>query len=295
MSFLNDDKKGIPWKTLINGGVVGAVEAVLTYPTEYVKTHLQLQSKVNPEYTGIWSCVKGTVKQHGVLGLYRGLTPLLIGSIPKQGIRWFAYDTISGQLKEDGKLSSSRRSMAGFGAGCAEAIFAVVPMETIKTKIIDDKKSANPQFRGTFDAMKKIVKTQGMGGLYKGVAATTTKQGLNQAVRFPVQNFLLNVMTGGDKSKQSSTLYNGLAGCGAGAISVLVTQPADVVKTRMQGVNASSKGMFSVAADILRTEGPMFFYAGTGPRILRVSFDVGATFAIFPVIQKLMNQYVWQE
>jgi len=136
-------------------GIVGAVEAVLTYPTEYVKTSLQLQSKSNPEYKGIVHCVTKTVQTNGVTGLYRGLTPLIIGSIPKQGVRWFAYDVISGKLKKDGELTSARRALAGFAAGSAEALFAVVPMETIKTKVIDDKKSPNPQFKGSMDGVMK--------------------------------------------------------------------------------------------------------------------------------------------
>jgi solute carrier family 25 citrate transporter 1 len=293
MSFLKDEK-GVPYKTLINGGIVGAVEAVLTYPTEFIKTSLQLQSKLQPEYRGIWHCITKTVADRGVMGLYRGLTPLVVGSIPKQGVRWFAYDVFSKELKDgNGNLTGGRRALAGFGAGAAEAIFAVIPMETIKTKIIHDRKSANPQFKGSLDGVMKIVKKEGLGGIYRGVAATTVKQGLNQATRFPFQNFFLDLLTQGDKSKRSHPLYNGFAGMGAGAVSVLVTQPADVIKTRMQSLGGQKLNFFSCGLDILKKDGPMFFYAGTAPRMLRVCFDVGATFAVFPIIQNAMDLYVW--
>lgn len=33
-------------------------------------------------------CVKQTVRSHGVLGLYRGLSSLLYGSIPKAAVRY---------------------------------------------------------------------------------------------------------------------------------------------------------------------------------------------------------------
>lgn len=39
------------------------------------------------QYSGIGDCVKKTVKSHGVLGLYRGLSVLLYGSIPKSAVR----------------------------------------------------------------------------------------------------------------------------------------------------------------------------------------------------------------
>lgn len=37
---------------------------------------------------------------------------------------------------------------------------------------------------------------------------------------------------------------------------------------------------------ILKNDGAMFFYAGTWPRMIRVSLDVGITFCIFPLLGK---------
>lgn len=39
------------------------------------------------KYSGIFDCVKKTVKGHGFFGLYRGLSVLLYGSIPKSAVR----------------------------------------------------------------------------------------------------------------------------------------------------------------------------------------------------------------
>jgi hypothetical protein len=47
------------------------------------------------------------------------------------------------------------------GAGIAEAIFAVTPMETIKVKFINDQTSANPKFKGFFHGVREIIKTDG--------------------------------------------------------------------------------------------------------------------------------------
>lgn len=41
----------------------------------------------NKRYNGIADCVKKTVQDRGVLGLYRGLSVLLYGSIPKSAVR----------------------------------------------------------------------------------------------------------------------------------------------------------------------------------------------------------------
>ncbi|MEQ2236453.1 hypothetical protein ILYODFUR_012947 [Ilyodon furcidens] len=73
---------------LFPGGIAGGIEICITFPTEYVKTQLQLDEKANPpKYRGIGDCVKQTVQSHGVKGLYRGLSSLLYGSIPKSAVR----------------------------------------------------------------------------------------------------------------------------------------------------------------------------------------------------------------
>jgi solute carrier family 25 citrate transporter 1 len=56
---------------------------------EYVKTQLQLDERagVAKRYKGPVDCVKVTVKEYGVRGLYRGLSVLVYGSIPKSAVR----------------------------------------------------------------------------------------------------------------------------------------------------------------------------------------------------------------
>ncbi|CAK1541392.1 unnamed protein product [Leptosia nina] len=56
-------------KGVVAGGITGGIEICITFPTEYVKTQLQLDEKGGTKkYTGIFDCVKKTVKGHGVLG-----------------------------------------------------------------------------------------------------------------------------------------------------------------------------------------------------------------------------------
>ncbi|KAK2497319.1 hypothetical protein MC885_016563 [Smutsia gigantea] len=70
------------------GGLAGGIEICITFPTEYVKTQLQLDERAHPpRYRGIGDCVRQTVRSHGILGLYRGLSSLLYGSIPKAAVR----------------------------------------------------------------------------------------------------------------------------------------------------------------------------------------------------------------
>merc|ERR1712048_1088171 len=137
-----------------------------------------------------------------------------------------------------GNISIPSRMFAGGCGGVCEAVFAVTPIETLKTRVTDDMRRGTGKYTGSFDALVKIIKSDGPMGLYMGLVPTIAKQATNQAVRFPVQFFTKQWMTGGDKSLDANPLYNGAAGAVAGAVSVLATMPQDTVKTRMQGEEA---------------------------------------------------------
>lgn len=62
----------------------------------------------------------------------------------------------------NGQLSTSGKLLCGLGAGVAEAILAVTPMETVKVKFINDQRSANPKYKGFFHGVGMIVKQDGM-------------------------------------------------------------------------------------------------------------------------------------
>lgn len=115
------------------GGISGGIEICITFPTEFVKTQLQLDERsAKPRYNGIADVVRQTLRDKGFFGLYKGLSPLLYGSVPKSGVRFGGYEFFKSKLvDEHGKLSQSATLLAGLGAGVSEAIFAVCPMVII--------------------------------------------------------------------------------------------------------------------------------------------------------------------
>ncbi|GIY82705.1 tricarboxylate transport protein, mitochondrial [Caerostris extrusa] len=277
-------------------GITGGIEICITFPTEYVKTQLQLDERsAKPRYTGIGDVVKQTVKSHGVKGLYRGLSVLIYGSVPKSAVRFGTFESLKKRsVDEKGNLAPSKRLLCGLGAGVAEAIFAVTPMETVKVKFINDQQSANPRYRGFFHGVREIVKQQGLRGVYQGGTATIMKQGSNQAIRFFVMESLKDWYRGGDPNKSVNKLIVGMFGAVAGAASVFGNTPIDVVKTRMQGLDAHKyKNTFHCIMEIAKHEGLRAFYKGTVPRLSRVCLDVAITFMIYDSFMDLFNK-VWK-
>lgn len=292
MAFVTQKDSG--FKTVVKGFLTGGAQASITYPTEYVKTQLQLQSKSNPEYAGIMDCAQKTVKDHGVKGLYRGAGVRIIGAGFQQMFRWGAYTNLTQVFRDPatGKLSQFNNVFCGLGAGICEAVCAVTPVETVKTRVTDDQRRGTGNYKGSGDAIVKIMKSEGPMGLYRGAFPTILKQGTNQAVRMPLQVQIFSIISLGDDSKKQSPVYNGVAGFLAGCGSVVLTQPQDCVKSRMQGEEAKKlyKGTVDCAMGMLKNEGVSVFFAGTIPRMVQVGLTTGISFAIFPVISKLLNK-----
>lgn len=278
------------WKNLLAGGCAGAFEAAVMFPTEFVKTQLQLQAADvkaggTAKYSGVLDCFKKTVQTRGVLGLYAGLSTVVAGSIPKAGVRFGAFNFFKGKLEgEDGKLTQLNTMLAGLGAGVSEAILAVTPMETVKTKLIHDQNSAAPRYRGLVHGVSTMVREEGVGAVYKGLAPTMMKQGANQATRFTVFTNLKALLQDGDEQPLHPTV-NFACGMVAGAISVYATMPFDVVKTQMQGLEAAKyKSSLDCGMTILREGGVLALWKGTTPRLGRVMFSGGIIFAAYEEI-----------
>ncbi|GFG28116.1 hypothetical protein Cfor_05166 [Coptotermes formosanus] len=223
------------------------------------------------------------------VGMQRVLEPVGVG-VSEFG----AFEQLKKVAVDDkGNLSPVNRMLCGLGAGVCEAIFAVTPMETIKVKFINDRRSPNPRFRGFLHGCSIIVKDEGFGGLYKGLTATILKQGSNQAIRFFVMETCKDMYRGGDPKKPIPTLVTGVFGAFAGACSVFGNTPIDVVKTRMQGLEAKKyKNTLDCAVKVFKNEGVAAFYKGTVPRLSRVCLDVAITFMLYDSFMEVFNK-IW--
>ena len=119
------------------------------------------------------------------------------------------------------------------------------------------------------------------------------KQGSNQAIRFYVMESLKGWYRGDDHQKAVPKLVVGAFGGFAGACSVFGNTPLDVIKTRMQGLEAHRyKNTWDCAKQIWVNEGPKAFYKGTIPRMSRVCLDVAITFMIYDSFMEFFKK-VW--
>ncbi|CAG8581565.1 1430_t:CDS:2, partial [Scutellospora calospora] len=99
---------GIGWEILHQvysfalGSIAGAVGATVVYPIDLVKTRMQNQrSRVVGEllYRNSIDCFQKVIKNEGILGLYSGLGPQLVGVAPEKAIKLTVNDFMRARLK----------------------------------------------------------------------------------------------------------------------------------------------------------------------------------------------------
>lgn len=318
---LGEENSGPAIVYIIAGAIAGAIEAIATWPTEYIKTKLQLQKQCQDNinriealssssydtkdrdfvagmmaddlmdpplllpYTDMISGIIYTVRTLGFFALYRGLAPTLIGSIPKAGLRFGLFSWFSNLLRDDdGILSLDMCLVAGFAAGVVEALLVVAPVETIKTKCIQ----LDMDF---WEGLKEIFRLEGIGGVYTGVWATVLKQSSNQALRFVWYSSYKRVVTH-DGQYAMTPMMAFFGGMTAGIFSALGNQPMDVIKTRMQGIRAEYTSIWDCIRKTFAREGIPGFYTGIVPRLSRVIPGQGILFLSYEMIVSAILFYM---
>jgi len=251
-----------------------------------LKTVLQIdKTKFN---LGLVGLAKETWHNQGFFGFYRGYTALLLFSMPKNSVRFGAFEYAKANLFTE-KGNATHTFMCGLCAGFSEAVVVVTPQETLKTKLIHDKLSPKPQYGNIFQGIYTIASQTGIRGLYQGVVPTIMKQSSNQAVRFVVF----------DKTKQAASPYiknkiltDLFAGGFAGFCSTMANNPVDVIKTKMQQKDGANMGFMDHARNIYASRGFMGFYSGVVPRLARVVLDAALTFSIFHQLKRSVEAYL---
>ena len=167
--------------------------------------------------------LRGVVKYEGIRGLYQGLVPAVLGSAVSWGGFFYIYETLKRQLRlakhdfsasnvtksknrnirNEGKESRQEpvtlNSLDNFVLATTSGVvlvFATNPIWLIKLRLQLQMKRASEhlhgknvtQYDGFFDAFRKIIRSDGVLGLYKGTgpALILTSHG---GVQFVVYEF----------------------------------------------------------------------------------------------------------
>ena len=192
-------------------------------------------------------------------------------------------------------------ALAGAGAG-AVAATVVCPLDVLKTRLqVSTARAGGDAYVSTLQSLRSIVRLEGAVGLYRGLTPTIAALLPNWAVYFTAYEFL-KTRAGGSESEAAAatesefaaSLRHMTSAAGAGAATVLVTNPLWVVKTRLQVQHSRAlrgsmptRAVYAGTLDALRRvgaeEGVRGLYSGLAPSLAGIAHVV----IQFPVYERL--------
>ncbi|CAG8682596.1 5691_t:CDS:2, partial [Acaulospora morrowiae] len=103
------------YHVMFSGGVGGSTADFLMHSIDTVKTRLQGQRQTKPpKYQNMWNAYTTIWKQEGLIrGLYGGVTPAILGSVPATTIYFGTYEFIKRKIKSIGITDTVAHLTAG--------------------------------------------------------------------------------------------------------------------------------------------------------------------------------------
>ncbi|KRT83660.1 mitochondrial carrier protein [Oryctes borbonicus] len=232
------------------------------------------------QFNGTLDAFVKITKYEGVTSLWSGLSPTLVLAIPATVVYFVTYEQLRLKLKDrynhnitKGELRDQPYWIPVMAGGTARVISAsiVSPLELIRTKM----QSTRLSYFEIGEALKILVKQDGIKGLWKGVFATLLRDVPFSAIYWTCYEFIKSQTIGGPNFG-----YSFLAGFISGSVAAMVTVPFDVVKTHQQielgekvllGAPKQSKTTWEIIRYLYQQYGYRGLLTGLTPRLIKVA------------------------
>mmetsp|Transcript_9993 Transcript_9993/g.15634 ORF Transcript_9993/g.15634 Transcript_9993/m.15634 type:complete len:370 (-) Transcript_9993:449-1558(-) len=281
-------------RDFLAGGIAGGLASTIVFPIDLAKSRIQNQVIVPGQeilYTNVIQTIGKVASQEGILGLYKGVAPVLLGALPEGALEIGTNNFVREQLAKfrgtsPSSLSLSDEVFAGSCAGFAQ-ILVTSPMERVK--ILQQVMGAKA------GSVMDIVRQQGVRGLYKGSRSCWLRDIPFAALYFSIyaqtrkalQDF--RVSRGEAKDNVLDDLVAGLV---AGVPAAGLTTPFDVIKTRLQAMDAPAAGAARVGirttvSQLWKEAGVAGFFKGFNGRVGRIAPQMAICLALFEALKNL--------
>ncbi|XP_017777288.1 PREDICTED: solute carrier family 25 member 38-A-like isoform X1 [Nicrophorus vespilloides] len=271
-------------KAFLAGSFSGTFSTILFQPLDLVKTRLQnptsaiLNARAG---TGMVTIFATIVQQEHLRGLWRGMAPSITRCVPGVGLYFCSLDYLKTKFFEDRTPGALQSVALGMFARCMSGV-ALIPITVVKTRY----ESGVYGYNGVASALKEIYKTEGFKGMTCGLIPTLFRDA-------PFSGLYLMFYT---QSKQMipedllnthyATPMHFTCGITAGILASVVTQPADVLKTKMQLYPNKFNGIWSVMVYVHGKYGVQGYFKGMVPRMLRRTLMAAMAWTVYESITK---------
>ncbi|KAG0295485.1 Mitochondrial oxaloacetate carrier protein [Dissophora globulifera] len=297
------------------GGIAACGAVTLTNPAELIKTRLQLQGELMRQvpgstriYTNFAQAFFHIAKFEGVRGLQRGLGCAYMYQLMMNGTRLGLYDpikrSIHSLLKTDPNKNNNLVNIVAGGTGGVLSAALSSPLFLVKTRLQSyssheaSKVGHQHYYKHTFDALRRIYKSEGLRGLYRGADASMMRTGAGSAVQLPLYDFVKQKMikVGG---LENGALCHGLSSLISGFFLCIVMNPFDIISTRMYNQAPDPltgrsgmlyKSPIDCAVKTIRTEGVQALYKGFTAHYLRIGPHTIFTFVFMEQVKQIFQR-----
>ncbi|KAM3188995.1 hypothetical protein ACQJBY_067753 [Aegilops geniculata] len=310
------------------GGVSAAVSKTAAAPIERVKLLIQNQDemiksgRLSHPYKSIGDCFTRTIKDEGVVALWRGNTANVIRYFPTQALNFAFKDHFKRMFNfkkdKDGYWKWFFGNIASGGAAGASSLLFVYSLDYARTRLANDAKAAKVggqrQFDGIVDVYRKTLASDGVRGLYRGFNVSCVGIIVYRGLYFGMYDSLKPAVLVGSLEVSNHTivsvnslytfftdiiflhsmhilqdnlLASFLLGWGVTMGAGLASYPIDTVRRRMMmtsGESVKYKNSMDAFKKIIAEEGPKSLFKGAGANILRAVAGAGVL-AVYDKLQ----------
>ncbi len=217
-------------------------------------------------YTGTMDALIKIVRAEGITSLWSGLPPTLLMALPSVIIYFTAYDQVKNNLGYH-EINNPNQLISAFSGGLARlfSVTAISPIELIRTKI----QSERLDYSNVFKFVKKAIRENGIGTLYRGWAPTVLRDVPFSMIYWVFYETGKTTILKKQKKSSLDSFSTFVCGACAGSIAATFTCPFDVVKTHrqiqlgeIQVLNKKATQTRNIIKEIYRQKGISGLFAG---------------------------------
>lgn len=279
------------------GGCASAMAACVTHPLDLLKVHLQT-AKSSKEFNLMQRTFK-IIEVQGFFALYNGLTASLFRQLTYSTTRFGLYEIMKQSVNEDTTLLPFHQKVLIAGISGAAGGFLGTPADVVNVRMQNDIKLPHDlrrNYHHVIDGMLTVIRYEGLKALFSGTTMATTRailMTIGQLSMYDQFKHLLLTQTP-EGTLKDDTVTHLIASLMAGTTATTLTQPLDVVKTRLMNANKGHyKGAMDVARSILNDYGPVGFFRGFVPAFIRLAPHTMLTFVFLEELRKRFGTPVY--